>query len=185
MGIPSGYTSAQVVQAVPVITTSGLVCVKAETTFSAATSVTADSVFTSTYRNYLVQLQAVTSAGDLLIKFRAGGTATSTGYNKQELLATGSSSQFTKATNQTSLNIGGTGGTFYNLFDIIVYAPQITQPTVLAITAVKPVSDYADMFVGFYDCVQTSSTAFDGIEFSTAVGTITGTYQIYGYSKTV
>ena len=51
MGIPSGYTSAQVVQAVPTGINSALVYV-AGGTMSAVASVTVDTCFTATYDEY-------------------------------------------------------------------------------------------------------------------------------------
>ena len=54
MGIPSGYTSGQVVQAVPTGINSALVFITGAT-FSAVTSVSLPtSTFSSTYQNYLV-----------------------------------------------------------------------------------------------------------------------------------
>jgi len=165
---------------------SGLVCVKAETSFSAVTSVTADNVFTSTYRNYLVQLQFVTSAeNDVVMKFRASGTATSSGYNRQLATFEATTSFVSELASQSSYLIGHSNGTFYNQFNINLYAPQITQPTVINNFFTAPVANYTTIFIGQNGGVQTDSTAFDGIEWSVATGTFTGVYAIYGYSKTV
>ena len=46
MGVPSGYTSGQVVQAVPTGINSALVCVVAETAFSAVGTINVNNCYT-------------------------------------------------------------------------------------------------------------------------------------------
>jgi len=61
MGIPAGYTSGQVVQAVPTGINSAFVYLGG-TTGSASASINVDSVFSATYTNYLVQISSFTAS---------------------------------------------------------------------------------------------------------------------------
>ena len=167
--------------------TSGLTCVKAETAITAATSVTADSVFTSTYTNYLIKLFYNTStSNEVLMKFRVGGVSTSTNYNRQVLVATGTTTQISQGTGQTSVNLGGTAGDFKTSFDINLYNIQVATPTLYFAYGPNANANYTTGIASvFFAGNQSASTQFDGIEFLTATGTFTGTYAIYGYSKAV
>ena len=168
-------------------TTPGLVCVKAETAFSAVTSVTADSVFTSTYTNYLVKIIYQTSSTQsALMKFRAGGVATSTNYNRQRLLFNASTVSTDQLNAQTSLDLGGTNGAFDQSFDINLYNVQVATPTNVFVLNQNNFANYTTGNAGvILSANQSASTAFDGIEWTVATGTFTGKYAIYGYSKTV
>ena len=77
MGIPSGYTSAQVVQAVPTGINSALVRIST-TTVSAQNTVTLSNVFSSTYHSYMFTISNL-SGSDAGIRATLGTTAT--GYS--------------------------------------------------------------------------------------------------------
>ena len=96
MGVPSGYTSAQVVQAVPVVTSSGMTLIQAATTTTAA-SVTVSNIFSATYSLYKIfititsgttgrnQLRFTTSGTpntSSLYSFSYGGTDGTAGYTE-------------------------------------------------------------------------------------------------------
>ena len=181
------YTSSQIVQAVPTGINYALVCVKAETAFSAVTSVTADSVFTSSYTNYLVKLIFNTSTNnEVLMKFRVGGVATSTNYNRQRLVFNSSSVTTDQLTAQTSINLGATNGAVEQSNEVNIYKPQIATATNVYALVQNNFGNYTTGNAGLViSANQSASTAFDGIEWSVATGTFTGNYTIYGYSKTV
>jgi hypothetical protein len=166
---------------------SGLVCVKAETAFTAATSVTADSIFTSTYTNYLINLRWTTSTSTgIALKFRAGGTSTSTNYNRQMLNANGSTVTGQQDVNQTSYGINQTTGDFKSYSQINISGPQLSEQTVFTVTQALNLANYTTgLYVFSQAGNQNSTTAFDGIELLVSSGTTTGVYAIYGYSKTV
>ena len=76
MGVPSGYTSAQVVQAVPTGIQSALVFISSATV-SAAAGLTMTNVFSSTYDNYLIQFTNLTTDTiQKVITMRLGTTGT-------------------------------------------------------------------------------------------------------------
>jgi hypothetical protein len=163
-------------------TTPGLVCVKAETAFSAVSSFNFDSVFTSTYTNYLMKIIYTTSTtGNISIKMRVGGVAASTAYNRARIF-------------NASTTVGAEVDTAQTSGRLLVHSSgtqasgniHIFQPNVAAATVV--LSDHganAAANIEIVNVTHTTATAYDGMEFAPASGTMTGSYTIYGYSKAV
>ena len=166
--------------------TPGLVCVKAETAFSAVASFTADSVFTSTYTNYRIIVRYQTSTTqELAMQLRAATVDTATGYNFQMLQATSTTVSGQLFASQTSAFVGKDPTTFTSLTTLELSGPQLAEPTVYQAVNTRNASAYTNPFVVQYFGNQSASTQFDGIKFLVASGTTTGSYTIYGYSKTV
>ena len=167
-------------------TTPGLVCVKAETTFSGASSVTADNVFTSSYTNYVIKFRYTTNnTVQPSFKLRASGTSASTNYNYQYINGNASSVSAAGATAQTSANFAlYSNGDFKSAATLELFSPQIAEATnFTSLVAWSPAS-YSGLNV-YYAGNHSTATAYDGIEFLVSAGTMTGAYTIYGYSKAV
>ena len=167
-------------------TTPGLVCVKAETTFSGASSVTADSVFTSTYTNYVIKFRYTTNnTVQPSFKLRASGTSASTNYNYQYINGNASSVSAAGATAQTSANFAlYSNGDYKSAATLELFSPQIAEATnFTSLNAWSPGS-YSGLNA-YYAGNHSTGTAYDGIEFLVSAGTMTGAYTIYGYSKAV
>jgi hypothetical protein len=167
-------------------TTPGLVCVKAETTFSGASSVTADSVFTSSYTNYMIKFRYTTNnTVQPSFKLRVGGVSASTNYNYQYINGNASSVSAAGATAQTSANFAiYSNGDFKSAATLELFSPQIAEATnFTSLNAWSPAS-YSGLNV-YYAGNHSTATAYDGIEFLVSAGTMTGAYTIYGYSKAV
>ena len=182
MGIPAGYTSGQVVQAVPTGINSALVCVKAETAFSAVSSVIADNVFTSTYTNYRINFRSVGgSDNSIATTFRVGGVAATTNYNYQLITASGTVADGTRGSSQSNLLL------FPTSTNESYATIEISCPNLAAATNGTCASQWLGTGVNFRGSafIHTTATAYDGIGFAPSSGTITGTYSIYGYAKTV
>jgi len=172
--------------------TPGLVCVKAETAFSAATTITADSIFTSSYTNYLLLIQYYNSGNteqNLTLQLRASGvTATASNYstqNTQNVITTAAASRNGGA---SSVSIGTTNdANYYTFSQTTLYQPQLAAVTgfqaqynwLNGATYTQPISNTK---FGNHSL----STAYDGFILTQGGGfTVTGTYAVYGYSKTV
>jgi len=167
-------------------TTPGLVCVKAETAFSGASSVTADGVFTSSYTNYMIKFRYTTNnTVQPSFKLRASGTSASTNYNYQYINGNASSVGAAGATAQTSANFAiYSNGDFKSAATLELFSPQIAEATnFTSLNAWSPAS-YSGLNV-YYAGNHSTATAYDGIEFLVSAGTMTGSYTIYGYSKAV
>jgi len=166
--------------------TSGLVCVKAETAFSAVSSVTADGVFTSTYTNYKVIVRFTTTLADLGMQFGVASTYTATNYNYQQFRGQDSTASATRSSSQTSAIIAdSSSGSFFSLCTIDISGVQLAEPTNFVALNGKSAGAYTSPSAVNLFGNQSASTAFDGIKFLVSSGTTTGSYTIYGYSKTV
>lgn len=164
----------------------GLVCVKAETAFSAVTSLTADGVFTSSYTNYRIVIRYQTStSSELAMQLRASAVDTATGYNYQTISADSTTLAGARAASQTSAFVGKDCGAFTSLTTLELSGPQLAEPTVYQAVNTRNSGAYTVPWVVQYFGNQSASTQFDGIKFLVASGTTTGSYTIYGYTKTV
>ena len=169
-----------------VSTTPGLVCVKAETAFSAVTSVTADSVFTSSYTNYRVLLRYTTTADPITFQLGAATVYATTNYNIQRADAAIAVLDAGRTTSQTSARIAGSSsGSFTSSAAIELSGPQLAEPTLFQATSSRSGGAYTAPIIELHNGNHSTATAYDGIKLLVASGTMTGTYAIYGYSKTV
>jgi hypothetical protein len=172
----------------PVGVSPGLVCVKAETTFTGVSSFTADNVFTSNYTNYLMILNYATSTtNQVFAQLRVGGVAAATNYNYQESFAYTTVVGASRATGQTSIKIGDDTNSISEnaISHIQINTPQLAQATHFASNNSCNTGGYNAPLVSLKYGNHSTATAYDGIGVLVATGTMTGTYAIYGYSKTV
>ena len=166
---------------------SGLVCVQAQTAFTAVSSVTVDNIFTSTYTNYKIVVEYQTSTtNDIVMQLRVSGTASATSYYAQRFVSQ-SAGQFPLAEDNTSsfAIMNNTAGAFLGFADITLMSPQLAQPTLLQSHIMAPNTNYSTLYSGYRMGVHNVATAYDGFIFSVGSGNITGKYTIYGYAKTV
>jgi hypothetical protein len=167
--------------------TPGLVCVKAETAFTTASSVTADSVFSSTYTNYRVLIRSTASSNEgMKLQYRVGGvTSTASNYNTQNFGVANTASAGDRSLNNSSASISGINGAFFSQYTLEISGPNLAAPTTCQSTSLRSDGAYTspDIFLNYSN--NTLSTAFDGLLFAPNAGTITGIYAIYAYSKTV
>ena len=165
----------------------GLVCVKAETAFSGVSSFTADSVFSSSYTNYVMNINFKNTL-EMAVTFqlRASGTTATTNYNWQRLYAFATTVGASRASNQSSARIGSspTSGLIQSITSTF-FMPNLANPTNYMANIDYADGSYPSPSIYFHNGNNSNSTAYDGIIVSCDAGTMTGTYTIYGYSKTV
>ena len=165
---------------------AGLVCVKAETAFSAVASFTADNVFTSSYTNYLMILNYSTStSNNVLAQLRVAGVSAATNYNLQSFYADSTSVGGGRSASQSSITIADSTSTNNQTALVHINTPQLAQPTHFASNNAGNSSGYTSPLILLKYGNHSTATAYDGIGVLVATGTMTGTYAIYGYSKTV
>jgi hypothetical protein len=160
--------------------------VKAETTVTATNSVTADSVFTSSYTNYLLLINyTISGAGQLRIKLRASATSASTNYNFQTVEGNGTSLTTSTAASQTSYLVGAYGSGLEAAANVQLFGPQLAKATTVMVgnTAANGAIT-VPLYEQWYGNHSTA-TAYDGIEIFTSGTNWTGVYAIYGYSKSL
>ena len=175
--------SASVFRATGVAASGGLVCTKAQTAFTSVSSVNVDNAFSSSYTNYRIFVTLSAGTGSFTMKLRAGGVDTTTNYgtyNTAGVTATLSLIKNGLGTDEFYFGDRNAKGAGY---DISVIAPQVAQPTGITTSIYSSYGpdDYSYLTVGN----QNSSTQFDGFTLLIDTTAMTGTYAVYGFSKTV
>jgi hypothetical protein len=162
----------------------GMPLLIAETAFTAAASVSVNSCFTSTYTNYklVINLTATTSAVGL--KMRLSGTDSSVSYYwvNYDMYSSNTAISSTQAGQNVSSMLVGLDDS-YSMVEI--FNPQLAQPTGFAANGVRlePSTPRVETTVGNAKGVHNVATAYDGFTLVPTLGTITGTYTLYGYAK--
>jgi len=159
---------------------SGLVYVSGGA-MSASTNITADSVFTSTYRHYVLQVVANTvtfaTSDSTTLRFRTGGSSNTTSnyvYQNQYVTTSATYARVTVPTTFFEVSASVGGDAFVGQFNI--YSPQTTEKTFFTFNGNNAGT------VGLQSSGRfNATTSFDG--FILALGgtsTWTGTWRLYG-----
>jgi hypothetical protein len=183
MGIPSGYTSSQVVQAVPTGINSALVLISSTTIGTTVSSVTVSNAFSATYQNYKIIMSGGVSSANTYIGMTLGATATGyymgmarTNYTTGDASVTGKgANNQAQWTYVVSAYTGGGGGI------IELQSPFATTNTMMQCFSAAPqVGSSAHSGGGFLN----NSTSYTAFTFTPSSGTLTGgTIKVYGYQN--
>jgi hypothetical protein len=162
-----------------IIASGGLGFVTAQT-FTTTAAVNINNCFTATYQNYRILIRvAGSSASTLNARMRLAGTdATGADYDYAQRFATsaGATGDQGSAANQTAFVTTSVSGVISSL------ALDIAAPATATTTDLFGVYVYASTAV-FYGGTHKLATAYDGISFYPAAGTITGSIRVYGYKN--
>jgi hypothetical protein len=179
MGIPSGYTSGQVVQAVPTGINSALVLIKTQTIGTTVSSVTVTDAFSSTYDDYLIRLSPTVGSEPLTLVVSYGSTATGY-YSASNILTFANTDGNSGTANGSSTGAGRLTATG-SAVAFEVSAPNLVSNTITRMIFVAPETGGRAGSVGGFLNNTTQYTAFT---LTTTVGTITGgTIRVYGYTN--
>jgi hypothetical protein len=147
---------------------------------SAASAITLDSIFTSTYRNYKMFINGTCSAddADITFRFRAGGATNSANSYSRKVTSAGPSTVTTStATGQTSFTSFLATGQTQIVNETVIFAPQVAIATgIQYISGAVSTNSYQYWGSGVF----TNTTQFDGFVVTPVSGTITAQYRIYG-----
>ena len=154
------------------------------TSFSAVNTIAVDSVFSSTYDNYLLLVVGGGTTANqptLELQMRAGGVATATNYKTQEIYST-------STTLASRANLYGTTKFFLGemtnavddaaSFAYNIFSPFLTDRTNIMGSGIKIDSP----LVRFTSGGLNDSTSYDGFEIDFDY-TATGILSVYGYAK--
>lgn len=153
--------------------------VNGSVTFTSATSLSLNGVFTSAYDNYMIVMRHASSGStEITFKLRSDGTDNSTAnsYVFQLLSASGTTIFGNRYTQTPSLNQSRNvqrAGFVANF-----YGPFLSQPT-----AYRTLTMNDDAIARIYDCAGThnQSTSYDGLTIFAEPGlSITGLVSVYG-----
>lgn len=162
---------------------SGVSLSGAKVVFTAATSVSVNGVFDSTYDNYLVVSRHVSTASqyDLNCRWRASGSdASGTDYTRQSLSVGDTSVGGGRTTSATSAVLGCTASTQRSGDHCYIYGPALAQPTASRTVNVRGFSDAA---IVDFACTHSLSTSYDGFTIFPNSSSITGALTVYGLSQ--
>jgi hypothetical protein len=159
---------------------SGLVYVTTATFTGTGSTVAIDGCFTSTYTNYRVLIDNMTSTGSVVnLKLRASGSANSANYYQGGWVVNYAGTTSTECRNNS--NDG-----FY-----VFYANGSTYPTGAQLDIKSPQKAERTVIGGdtlFWDSAQSiggyhsNTGSFDGFQLSSTAN-LTGTITVYGYRK--
>ena len=179
MGVPNGYTSAQVVQAVPTGINSALVLISTTTVGTAVASVTVSNCFSATYLNYRIIYNGGLSSTDNDLYLKIGSatanynmTFAGTSYSANTFVGAGSQ-------NASSFIYAGVSETVAGAFaNLDLFNPFATTHT-------RMVGGFPGVSTaGFIGGILKDNTSHTGFTFTPASGTLTGgTIRVYGYTN--
>lgn len=148
--------------------------------FTSATEILLDSVFTATYRNYLLVFDCQTSAGGGILQLQvraAGSTISTTTYQYQAIDADSTTLSGRRNTAQGSFRFGANDTNGYNSSQVQIFTPQIAIPTRFISSFLRNNGNISEQVWG----ANTNTTSYDGLRISTTTGNMTGTYGLFGY----
>jgi hypothetical protein len=176
LGYLSGVTSA--IQTQLDAKTPGMVKVGA-TSFTAASSVPINNVFSATYKNYKVYIEltsSVNSGGGF--RFRVSGADNSTAnYSQQVMNVFGTSTAVSRTTGATSFSSVMDNNPSGSSAELTIFNPFATSKTYLHSHAMY---DATNSELLLRSSAFNATTSFDGFTLLPASGTITGTLKVYG-----
>lgn len=154
--------------------------VNGSVTFTSATSLSLNGVFTSGYDNYMIVLrnQQNTSSASLQVRLSASGTeASGSDYTRQYIQADGTSVIGSRSSAQTSTRFGSFDTAQRNGITAYIYGPFLSQPT-----AMRSVTMYSYLGGAIEDYASTHSlsTSYDGCVLFPSAGSFTGLVSVYG-----
>jgi hypothetical protein len=154
--------------------------------FTSAATVSLDSIFTSTYQNYMIMLNIYTGDGSLALNFRASGsdntTANYNSYSDYMAFSTTWARSIVNTAGGTSMTLNQ-GMISSNLnIPFTIMNPQLAQKTSVLSPMVAYNYNTSGNFTGMNTGFFNATTQFDGIKF-TAGTSMTGTIKVYGIAN--
>ena len=151
--------------------------------FSAVGSVAYDSIFSATYRNYVIIGNVLVSTGNPAFGFQltSAGTPDTADYLYQTVRGDGTSITGARSITQSNAQvINSLDATHYGAFTLTLYNPAVAIRTSYTNVSTRISTSTTAVEVVTYGGGHNDAGAFDGIDFLPASGNITGTINIYG-----
>lgn len=175
-GVPSWATPASAASGLTLITRN---------TFTNVASVTIDSIFSSTYKSYMVVVEkvyAATYSDDFQMQLRYGSTTGTTEYYGASGYAAYNSASFANiqvnaATSFTLMqNTGNTSGAGNSATLFFTHVGNTSEAPTWSGTAI----DYMDNRAHFIGGLNGTAQTYTGLVFKTSSSNISGTVAVYG-----
>jgi hypothetical protein len=162
-----------------------------EVVASAASTVTLETGFSSTYDNYIVLINDVfgtTNFANLQVQLKIAGTYAASGYLGRQIYG-GSSATYPEVANYQNSTSHAVVGSLSNS------STQVGAYSVELFNVNGSQTKFVEAFGGFYapsnygcfgsraNFLNTATGVVSGIQFSASSGTVTGTFRLYGIRK--
>jgi hypothetical protein len=157
--------------------TSGLTLINT-TTCSAVSSQSINSIFSSTYQNYVIYLQMTLSASTAVVfQMRASGTDANTNYRVQRFMSSGTTTTNDRDADTSNFN------TMLNAMTTVNGTLSLFRP--FEATATGAIAEWSGMettnsYILKGSGYHTTATSYDGLTIRPGSGTMTGTIRVYG-----
>jgi len=166
------------------LNSAGLVLVDSHS-FSAATSVTRDDVFTSSYKNYVweLTLDSTSATGYVNFQYRSSGTTYSTAtYDWQNAYwySSVTTTGIDNGQNDTKANIIYNDATNSSYYSANIINPALSFATMAVGVGIRDAASNTEVLQMKIACRSGTTTAFDGFILTPASGNITGEVKVYG-----
>lgn len=181
-GVQPGGLAKIVPTSVAVGSGSGSANGNGTVSFSGASSVSLNNVFSSAYSDYLIKILLKSSnTTDIGFKNRLSGTdASGANYNEQFFAAEATTTQLSRTTGATVGNSMRTVANEQQSCQLLLGSPFLTEPTQFEFYQVL---NHANPQTRIRSGFHTLSTSYDGFSLIPGAGTITGTISVYGYNQ--
>jgi len=166
------------------LNSAGLVLVDSHS-FSAATSVTRDDVFTSSYKNYVweLTLDSTSATGYVNFQYRSSGTTYSTAtYDWQNAYwySSVTTTGIDNGQNDTKANIIYNDATNSSYYSANIINPALSFATMAVGVGIRDAASNTEVLQMKIAWRSGTTTAFDGFILTPASGNITGEVKVYG-----
>ena len=176
--VNSGATAPE--WATPTGGSSGLNLILTES-FSAVSSITRDSLFSTTYDNYLILVEFTASANSSYnFYFRSGGSNITSSYQRQAANFSNTTLSASRSTNAGEATVGNSCGNDRNFLVLNIASPFLSQNKTFSANMMDSVNSAN---IELNNGALTNSSSCTGIYMFPNTGTITGKVSYYGYGK--
>ena len=167
-----------------VATTGGSATISATggVSFTSASAISFNNVFSATYTNYLILFEGEgTVETGLKLRYRVSDADNATtNYSDQSLLASGTLVDANRETGQQSHRIGNLRTSGLSTFEATIFNPFATKNTNFLNNNVDPATS-SNVRIGLFTAQFYATTSFTGFSLIVTSGTVTGTVRVYGY----
>ena len=150
-------------------------------TFTGASSVSLNGVFTSAYNNYRILIDLTSAASPAFYsRLRKSGTDATTNYNFQGFYFENTTVSAFRSTSVAQWQLFDLS-TDLHAITIDLFNPYVNAKTSAIVSDIKNTNS-SPIFGGYANGHNTTDT-YDGITFYPASSTVTGSISVYGYKK--
>ena len=153
------------------------------TSFSGVASQSINDVFSATYDNYKIVLNAIGSTAiNIALRFRVSGSDVSTStYQINFLFVSDTTVSTGRQLTNTSLALGDCGSSDRLALTADIHSPFLSVPTGVATYGIGNYPSANNLSIK--SASQSGSTSFTGFSLITSTGTITGSVSVFGFNK--